>query len=169
MLRQTILIAAVTVAVAVVSGCSGWHLRGTRADALPLESAYLSASTAPTLRRAVVRELGYNGVKLRPKKDAQATIELTDESFDRRVLSVDPDTGKVREVELGLEVGLLVRGKDGKILVPPEKLSWVQDFIFDESALLGTTEKAKTIKRELSDDAAQTILLRLETIDLATP
>ena len=50
--------------------------------------------------------------------------------------------------------------------MPPEKLSWVQDYIFDENSLLGTREKAEVIERELADDAAQTILLRLETLEI---
>lgn len=162
-------IVSVTVVVATLTGCGDWYLRGTRTNAVAIESAHLSAGSAPELSRALRRELSYSGVKLTSKKDAQAIIELSDESFDRRVLSVDPDSGKVREVELGLEVGFAVRAKDGKLLVPLEKLTWVQDFIFDESSLLGTVEKASIIKRELSEDAAHTILLRLETIEFLTP
>lgn len=149
-----------------LAGCSGWHLRGTRTNAMALESVHVSDERAPRLSAAVAKELRLSGVKLASKKDAQATIQLNDEDFDRRVLSVDPDSGKVREVELGLEVRFSVRSKDGKLLVPPEKLSWVQDFIFDETSLLGTTEKASIIERELSEDAAQTILVRLETVEL---
>jgi len=148
-------------------GCSDWYLRGTRANAVAIKSAYVSASRAPRLQRALNRELTRSGVKRVSKKDAEAMIELMDEEFDRRVLSVDPDTGKVREVELGLEVRFSVRAKDGKLLVPSEKLNWIQTFIFDESSLLGTVEKASTIERELSDDAAQTILLRLEAVEIA--
>jgi outer membrane lipopolysaccharide assembly protein LptE/RlpB len=151
---------------ACLIGCGDWYLRGTRTDTVPFDSAYLSGATAPRLQAALRQELGYSGVRLAPKKDAQATIELTDETFDRRVLSVDSDSGKVREVELGLEVRFSVRGKDGKLLIPPEKLSWEQDFIFDESSLLGTTETAEVIRRELAEDAALTIILRLETIQL---
>ncbi len=158
-------ISIIVLGLACLLGCSDWYLRGLRTDAVAIESAYLSAGSAPKLRAAVQRELSYNGVQLAAKKDAQATIELTDETFDRRVLSVDSTSGKVREVELGLEVGFSVRGKDGKLLVPPEKLTWLQNFVFDESSLLGTIEKASLIKRELSEDAAQTIILRLETIE----
>jgi outer membrane lipopolysaccharide assembly protein LptE/RlpB len=99
------------------------------------------------------------------KSDVQAVIELSEEEYDRRVLSVDPDTGKVREVELGLEVKFSVRGRDGKLLIPPERLSWVQDFVFDENSLLGTTERESIIELELAQDAARSIMLRLETIE----
>jgi len=154
------------VIAAGLAGCSDWYLRGTRTDAVAIESAHVSGGGAPRLSRALTRELGYNGVTMTSRSKAQATIELTDETFDRRVLSVDPDSGKVREVELGLEVGFTVRGKDGSLLLAPERLSWTQDYIFDESSLLGTSEKASIIQRELSEDAAQTILLRLEALEL---
>ena len=169
MSQTKLLIAVWTIALACLSGCSDWYLRGTRTSSVPIESAHISAATAPQLRVQVESELRLRGVTLASKKNAQATIELTNENFDRRVLSVDPDTGKVREVELGLEVGFSVRAKDGKILSPPEKLTWVQDFVFDEASLLGTIDRATVIQRELSEDAAQTILLRLETIEIPSP
>ena len=149
-----------------LSGCGEWYLRGNRTSAVAIKTAYLDSSSAPRLERAVARELSYSGVSFGSKTGSDAVIELSNESFDRRVLSVDPNNGKVREVELGLEVSFSVRDKDGKILVPPEKLSWVQDYIFDENSLLGTREKAEVIERELADDAAQTILLRLETLEI---
>lgn len=148
-----------------LSGCSDWHLRGTRTDVVPVKRIYLSAGSARQLRRALIQELRYAGVGVTQKRStAEATIELLDEDFDRRVLSVDPDSGKVREVELGLEVKFSVRDANGKILVPVEKLSWVQDFVFDESSLLGTNERESIIERELSQDAAQAIILRLEAL-----
>ena len=75
----------------------------------------------------------------------------------------------MREVELGLQVKFSVRDKEGRIVVPPERLSWVQDFVFDENSILGTNERASIVERELSQDAAQMIVLRLETIDFGTP
>lgn len=134
-----------------------------------VESVYVSADTAIQLRNAVTTGLYHSGVQLAPKTSAQVILELTNETFDRRVLSVDPNTGKVREVELGLEVGFSVRANDGKLLAPPQKLSWVQDFVFDESSILGTIEQQSTIQTELSEDAAATILLRLETIEIEQP
>ena len=152
--------------IIALSGCSGWYLRGTRTSAVAIKSAYLDSSTAPRLRIAVAHELALSGVSMGSKTGSDTVIELSNESFDRRVLSVDPDNGKVREVELGLQVAFSVRDKDGKIIVAPEKLSWVQDYIFDENSLLGTIEQAATIERELAEDAAQTILLRLEAVEL---
>ncbi len=160
---------SIVVVLAMVSGlagCADWYLRGMRPNNSAIKSAYLSATAAENLRRAVVTELSYGGVKLATKTDAQVILELINESFDRRVLSVDPDTGKVREVEVALQVDFSVRAKDGTLLSPLERLNWVQDFVFDENSLLGTIEQESTIKRELSQDAAATILRRLEAVEI---
>ena len=152
--------------VALLTACSDWHLRGTRTDLINIRTAALSAGSAPVLQRALRNELSFSGVALTKHSAAEAILELTREQFDRRVLSVDADTGKVREIELGLEVGLTIRAQDGKLLRPSEKLNWVRDFTFDETALLGSDEQENVIRRELAEDAAKTIVLRLETIEL---
>jgi len=166
MFRYFCRVVSVIVVAASLSGCSDWQLRGGRTIAI--KSALVNAATAPRLRAAVRHELHYSGVDVFTSGDYQVKIELNEESFDRRVLSVDPDNGKVREVELGLEVSFSVRGKDGKLLVPAQKLTWVQDFVFDESSVLGTREIASTIEGLLAKDAAQTIIRRLGMIELGS-
>jgi len=155
------------IALILLAGCSGWHLRGTQRGAVSIKSVYLNDTSARYLGEALTAELRYAGVAVTAQKNnAQAVIDLIGESFDRRVLSVDPDTGKVRELELGLEVKFSVRKQDGKLLIAPENLSWVQDFLFDENSLLGTVERAQIIERDLAEDAAKAIILRLETVEL---
>lgn len=148
-----------------LSACGGWSLRGTR-DAVSIDSVYISAKKATTLNLALTTEMINTGVRLsRKRTEAGAVIELSDESFDRRVLSVDSNTGKVREIELVLEVVLSIRDGEGKLVVPPDRLSWAQDYVFDENSLLGTNERATIVERELAESAAQSIRLRLETIE----
>ena len=160
---------SIVVVFAIVSslaGCADWYLRGTRPNTSAIKSAHLNATSAVNLGKAVITQLSYSGVAITPKTDAQVVLELTNELFDRRVLSVDPDTGKVREVEVALQVDFSIRANDGTLLSPPQRLNWVQDFVFDENSLLGTIEQESTIKRELSEDAAATIIRRLEAVDL---
>lgn len=149
----------------LLAGCSDWYLRGSRQDLVKIRTAAIEVGAAPVLGQALRRELSLSGVGIRSRKDAEAVVELTREEFDRRVLSVDPDTGKVREIELGLAVGITVRSPEGELLAPYQSLSWTRDFVFDETALLGTIEQESVIRRELAEDAAKTIVLRLEAID----
>ena len=151
---------------ALVTGCGGdWHLRGTRTDIVNLKAVTINGAAAPVLRRALLRELAFSNVRIVKRAKSQAVLELGAEQFDRRVVSVDPDTGKVRELELTMEVGFAVRDREGNLLAPYQNLSWLRDFVFDETALLGTNEQESVIRRELAEDAAKTIVLRLETIE----
>lgn len=148
-----------------LSACGDWHLRGTRTDLVSIRTVAINGASAPILTQALRRELSLSGVSVRKRADSEAVIELTTEEFDRRVISVDPDTGKVREIELSLEVGITLRNKDGDLLAPYQNLNWVRDFIFDETALLGTNEQEQVIRRGLAEDAAKTVVLRLEAIE----
>ena len=152
-------------AVVTLFGCGDWHLRGTRSDLVKLKSVAINGSAAPVLTRALITELSYSNVSVVNRSQAEAVLELGREEFDRRVVSVDPDTGKVRELELTMEAGFAVRDKDGNLLSPYQDMFWQRDFVFDETALLGSTEQQQVIRQELAEDAAKTIVLRLETVE----
>ena len=147
------------------TGCSDWHLRGTRSDLVNVKTVAIRGTAAPVLARALATELRLSNVQVVKRSEAEAVLELGREQFDRRVVSVDPDTGKVRELELSLEVGFAVRDNEGNLLAPYQDLNWQRDFVFDETALLGTNEQQSVIQRELAEDAAKTIVLRLETVE----
>lgn len=146
-------------------GCSDWHLRGTRTDLVNVKTVAIRGTAAPILTQALATELRLSNVRVVKHSEAEAVLELGREQFDRRVVSVDPDTGKVRELELSLEVGFAVRDNEGNLLAPYQDLNWQRDFVFDETALLGTNEQQGVIQRELAEDAAKTIVLRLETVE----
>lgn len=158
-------IAFTLMVVVCATSCSDWHLRGTRTDLVQIKTIAINGTNAPILTQALNQEFSYSGVRVTNRSEAEAILELTNEEFDRRVISVDPDTGKVREIELSMEIGMTVRGQDGKLLAPYQNLNWVRDFVFDETALLGTNEQEQVIRRQLADDAAKTVVLRLETIE----
>ena len=158
------LISLLLVLVALTA-CSDWHLRGTRSDLVNVKTVAIRGTAAPVLSRALATELRLSNVQVVKRSEAEAVLELGREQFDRRVVSVDPDTGKVRELELSLEVGFAVRDKEGNLLAPYQDLNWQRDFVFDETALLGTNEQQNVIQRELAEDAAKTIVLRLETVE----
>lgn len=163
MLRRAVLTVLLSV---LVAGCGGWYLRGTRQADLGVKRVFVVAPNSTYLRNFFVQQLNYNNITLVASKDqAEAVIELQNEEYDRRVLSVDPDTGKVREIELGLQVEVTVRARDGSLIAAPDTLNWMQDFVFDEESLLGTEEVEQTIRYELAKNAALALMLKLETID----
>lgn len=158
--------AALLLACALLAGCGGWHLRGTTAESSFDYDVYVSYSDAYTVGSAVVRELVNRGARLtRDRAEADFVVDIDNERYDRRILSIDPNTGKVREIELGLAAEFSVRTGDGKLVVPRETGTWEVDYIFDESSLLGTTEQDSIVQRDLAEVAATTLVFRLQQAD----
>ena len=84
------------VALAFVSGCGGWHLRGAAASADGHRYAYfLRASGANEVFIALRQEIRNRGAILaNTASKAQVVVDIERERFDRRILSIDPNTGK---------------------------------------------------------------------------
>ena len=157
-----------------LAGCGGWYLRGADpANTHNFRKVYLKGDDADQVTLAVRRELYNRGLRVVPKRKlADLVIEIEGERFERRILSVDPGTGKVREIELGLLAHFTVRAGDGRLLVPREPLSFQLDYVFDEGSLLGTVEQDNTVQQDLAETAATSLIFRLESIELppaATP
>ena len=151
-----------------LNGCGGWYLRGSDpASTHSFRKVYLKGDNAERVTAAVVRELYNRGLKqVRGRSDADLIIEIEDERYERRILSVDPGTGKVREIELGLLAHFTVRSGDGKLLVPREPLTFQLDYVFDEGSLLGTVEQDNTVQQDLAETAATSLIFRLESVEV---
>jgi LPS-assembly lipoprotein len=148
------------------TGC-GFYLRGTRSMDFQLAKIFVQSQAADQLAAEVKQELGYNGVTLAGGVGkADAVVVLSHERLDQRVLSVDPQTGKVRELQLGYAVDLNVTERDGRSLITPQTVSLVRDLIYDETAAIGTFEQVNLLHNEMRKDAVETVLLRLQTIKL---
>jgi outer membrane lipopolysaccharide assembly protein LptE/RlpB len=163
--RRAVVLAA---AVALLSACSGWYLRGKGENRLAVDRVMVQSQAGSYVTSWFLNTLTNSGIKVvKNRKDAEIVIELKGEQYDRRVLSVDEKTGKVREMEVGLAVEIAVRAPDGSLVLAPEKVTWTQDYVFDEASLLGTEEVETTIRYALARDAARALMIRLETIDLS--
>ncbi len=149
-----------------LGGCGGWYPRGTRRTGLTGKKCYIRPLPGSQIENYFATEMTYVGATLtRDRAKADIVVVLSNESFDRRVLSVDPATGKVREVELGLEVQIEVRAANDRIIIAPEKFTWYQDFVFDEGSVIGTQEVESGTRLQLERDAARSLALRVESID----
>lgn len=150
-----------------LTGCGGWHLRGTQDAGHIAHTVMIKSNNARVVGNALnnaIRERGGNVVQNAGKADL--VIEIEHERFDDRVLSVDSRTGKVREVEVGLAVTYSVRTGDGRLLVPREEVVFSNDYVFDEGSVLGTNENDRVVRRELSELAATSLALRVQTLRL---
>jgi outer membrane lipopolysaccharide assembly protein LptE/RlpB len=165
--RDWLRVMAGSLLVGSLTACGGWYPRGTRRTSLTGRKFFIKPVGGSQIENYFATEMSYVGVTLTgDRSKADVIVELSNASFDRRVLSVDPATGKVREVELGLEVQIEVRAADGTLILAPEKFSWYQDFVFDEGSLIGTQEVESGTRMQLEREAARSLALRIESLDL---
>ena len=143
----------VTLLLGLLSGC-GFQLRGS-ADLQGLKSVRID--TGSTILRD---ELAVFLVDDK-KAPVDAVLSAYDENYQRRVLSVDSNTGKAREYELAYTVKFNLVDGDGEALVSEQRVRLVRDFVFDEDAVIGKSREEDVLRREMRRDAVQHILRRL--------
>ncbi len=164
-LRYGLLIVAIVGQV----GCSGWYLRGKGSVHIPIKHLCIDNQASDYgnyLYNYFVAQLSYSGIAVvQSRTQCEAVFELRNEKYTKRVLSVDPTTGKVQEIEVGLQIQVAVRTPTGELLLAPDVVDWSQDYVFDQSSVLGTDEVEQTTRLRLAENAARALLFRLELVD----
>jgi LPS-assembly lipoprotein len=152
--------AALALLLAVLSGC-GFQLRGQVALPEDLRAVFVSAPVLIADELEVF--LASGGARVTPDREAaDARISASGERFDRRLLSVDPDTGREREFELVYTVWASATRRDGSIILSNQPITLVRDFVFDPAAVLGTGREEAVLYDEMRRDAARQIVRRIE-------
>ncbi|MGH8565736.1 MAG: LPS assembly lipoprotein LptE [Gammaproteobacteria bacterium] len=161
---MTVTRSALVLALLCVSAC-GFHMRGTVPADLQFSRVYVRNHRAGRVTAELTRQLGYNRVVVAPDvASADVVVELRNERFDERVLSVDPRTGKAREYQIAFRIDLAVRHSDRRPLIKNQTIDLLRDFTFDETAALGKFEEQQVLREEMIEDAAETVLRRLESV-----
>ena len=154
-------ILVLALAIVAAGGC-GYQLRGAVSLPPGLDAIRIAAPT--DLRNALVQLLDSGGVRVQPAGgSAGVLLRIGDERFDRRVLSVDPVTGKESEFELVYQVVFGVTGAEGEELVPKQTVSLIRDYVFDADAVLGKSREQSVLHAEMRRDAAAQIVRRIES------
>ena len=144
---------------ALISGC-GFQLRG--ADVLPPDLSDLYISAPIQILSEVEFFLEGSDTRLvDARSDASVVLTIANERYDRRLLSVDPSTGKEREFELSYAVDVNAASKDGTSLLAQQTVVLVRDFVFDRDALLGASREETVLREEMRRDAVIQIMNRL--------
>lgn len=152
--------------VLLLAGC-GFHLRGSGADDIALSDMPLMYLQSGNPQSGMLEELQRRG-RLHganftlESSAAELALNITAESFDRRVLSVG-STGKVREYELHYAVTYHVLDKEG-VEKLANRISLVRDYRFDENQVLGKEAEEKQLRQNMVRDAAQQIMRQLRTL-----
>ena len=155
----------VLLAAALVQGC-GYHLRG-QSPQVKAEGGYsihVSAAAGP-LADAVKSQLAISGVRVTDGiKEADYLLTMSGGAFERQVVSVSPQTGKVEEYLIVFTARISISEAGGEDLVTGQDIRVSGDYAFDEDAALGKFSEEETIREELLEQAAAQIIRRLNTL-----
>lgn len=158
--RTFILISPLLAAALLLAGC-GFQLRG--ALDLPDNIQTLHVMAPSELRNDILTLLESGGVGVSTSgAAADASIAVTSEQFSRRVLSVDPATGKEREFELAYTLAFGVTRRDGATVIENGAVNLLRDYVFDPEAVIGTSREEELLRDEMRRDAARQLMRRVE-------
>ncbi len=157
-IRSSLILVALA---ALLAGC-GFHLRGQRAAAGVEDLGALHVRASAALVEALRSEVAGSGGRLvEDAGEADVRIVVAGEAFSRRVLSVDPQSGKASEYQLRYRLSFAASGRDGRSIVASEPLELARDFVFDRGALIGKGREEGRLREELRREAARRILRRV--------
>ena len=153
------LLASLTlIAALLIQGC-GFQLRGsTNSISKSYGSVHvINKSGDEAFRKIVEQALLDTGTKVTPTSSNQLEILTTKE--DKRTASYS-SRGKSAEYELLKEISFQFKHGD-EILIPETTFHARRSYLYRETAAVGKAEEENILKREMSQDLAQRILLAI--------
>jgi len=158
--RAFIVVSPLLSAVLVFAGC-GFELRGS-VD-LPDNVRTVHVAAPSELRHDILTLLESDGLTASASSaEADASITVTSERFSRRVLSVDPTTGKEREFELAYTLAFAVTRGDGTTVIENDSVNLLRDYVFNPEAVIGNSREEDLLREEMRRDAARQLMRRVE-------
>lgn len=150
--------------LSLAAGC-GFQLRGAQMTGFTSSSIYLNNQGASQLLEQVRLQLQGAGATIAESpQEADYVLGLTQERFERSVLSVSAVTGKVEEYLITYSAGMDVRKPGGEQLVGNERITLSRDYTFDEGAVLGKSSEESVIRDDLVFRTSSQVLRRLQAV-----
>jgi LPS-assembly lipoprotein len=145
-------------------GC-GFHLRGAADIPDSLKTMYVQGVDLNSgLGRELKLGLTRNGVNVVTSfQDDAAVLTITENSIERRVLSVGSDA-KVSEYELFGTAKFTIVDSEGKSLAEEQEVHAVRDLQFDQDQVLGKVEEAQVLRDQINQQMVQSIMTRLSVL-----
>lgn len=153
-----------SIIASLLSAC-GFQPRGKLYSLDDLNSLYVNAGGANRLNSALSTLFTNSNVTTQSSPDtASYILTLGNEQFDRRVLSVSPETGKVEEYELQYKANMNLTDSNGDILISNEPILADRNFVFNENAVLSSFSEEGVLQAELAKTVAIQVLRRVQTV-----
>ena len=143
----------------------GFELRGSNLEPLKQSKVYVNSSGANNLAREIKNQLQFADVQLaRNAAEADYVVDVRNEKFERKVLSISGQTGKVEEYEILYYANFSVTGPGNKTLIKSEPINGQRDFVFVDDSVLGKSDEQSKLQEDIIQQSATTVLRRLRTV-----
>lgn len=153
----------VTICLLLLTTACGFHLRGSQTTNIDFDNIYINPASAPKLAREVSSQLSAAGANVASSnQNASYIITLKEERFEKNVLSVSAETGKVEEYQIVFNAKIDAAAPDGRSIIDNDVVRASRDITFDESAVLGKFTEETVIQEDLVRSAARKVLRRLQ-------
>ena len=144
-----------------LTSCGGWQLRGYDASYGDKVMAYIDGDRSTALANALRTAFRERGVNVTSNAgNAEILVDILSSDFRRRIVSLDPQTGKVRELEIQLFSEVAIRSRSYGLLMPRQAMRLQRDYFFDELAAEFTTIRGEVIEADLAKDWAFSVVYR---------
>ena len=150
-----------TIGLCVLLSACGFQLRGTASPMLPAD-AVIFIDGQPGILSELAQYLPQDQLRDQPEQ-ATVVLRLSDERFDRRVLSVNAKTGREREAELIYTVLFTLKRMDDSLLLPRQRIRIVRDTLSDADKVIAQYEEEAVLRHEMRRNAMQQIARRVQT------
>lgn len=178
--KKIVTLALVSGLIFSLGGC-GFHLRGSVNLPESMATTYIQDSVPnsmilPTLRRTFLK----NGIILVESinrvsdnvTDADKTttnppvaiLQLSNENFDRRLLSTGTST-RVKEYQLNYTITFSLQNQKNESLLPEQTVNVTKEQTFDEAQVLSKTTEQKKLQQEMMRDAVRQMVRRLQSLN----
>lgn len=160
MKKLALKLVVVLVAIGLLSAC-GFHLRGSFALPEALKTVrVVSSDPHGEFTRVVKQSLQKQGANL-VENDEAAVLKLSNERFDRRVLSVSSDI-EAKEYQLKYSTSFAVFDANGQVLVPSQSVQAVRDYELDAANESTRSSREARLKKQMQTELLQQIMRRIQ-------
>ncbi len=153
--------------ICLLLGACGFQLRGM-IDIPPEWLAMHMQSTSPNgeLASGVRSALSNNGVEWKEATEANYTLQLGDEKFKQRNLTIGSNA-RATEFELELTTTMRIVDDSGTEVAPETEVIVVKIMTHDPENVTGKVEESNLLRREMRDELVQQVIRRLRFIATA--
>ncbi len=150
-----------------ISSC-GFHLRGSTGDLTwHFQSVYIQSEAADRITRELKSRLTEQKLQVLPTSEgAQVIVYLSNETVDRRVLSVSSVSGKQEEIELNYRVEIEIHKADDSVILGKQTISLLRDYRFDPEAVLAAGGEEEVLREDMFNQIVMQIIRQLQQIKI---